>query len=279
MNFLTKILDTYRKGLKYEELEKDFSKLAEEYQGTEDFYKKETLNLTIQNTALKEQIKTLLREQVIDLEVLKDYYESKYGDAIWLYDIHGDGYEDAKNALAVDEAEDATLKEAALWFINEYGLVSNNPTRVVESVMKYFTGKRQWTYTTDNKLFNKGEYWNSAGDSWIGRKGDCDDLAILMHNLIYYIFDTLELDNYYWRLKLCAGGTLTEGHCFNIWLHDDGEWYVVESTLDLKGSLAKTWLKTPMRENNLYSETWGFARKDRSWKGKSDSLNPKGDDE
>jgi len=31
---------------------------------------------------------------------------------------------------------------------------------------------------------------------------------------------------------------------------------------------------SPIKNNNLYRNYWGFARKDRSWKGNASSLEP-----
>jgi len=80
---------------------------------------------------------------------------------------------------------------------------------------------------------------------------------------------------HYWRIKIACGRLVGYGgHAFNIWLHDDGEWYVIESTYDLANSYKKTWLKTPIKNNNLYRDFWGFIRKDRSWLSKYSSLQP-----
>ena len=280
MKFIDYIVGTWNKGLKYDEV---VSRLQEDYDDMCSLTNSLGSQLDQANRdkeLLREEIKSLLETKTINVLTLKDYYENKYGSAIWTYNYDGKGAKDVKNALKVDEEGEETLKDAASYLINHYGLTSGSkPEVVVESVMKYFMQKGEWYYTRDSKLFDKNEYWAPANDSWIGRAGDCDDLAILMHNLVYYIFEKLNLSEHYWRIKLCAGGTLVEGHAFNIWLGDDGEWYVVESTLDLKGSFRKSWLKTPMRFNNLYTNYWGFARKDRSWLGANSSLIPYEGDE
>ena len=91
-----------------------------------------------------------------------------------------------------------------------------------------------------------------------------------MHAVIVELLEMFNMSEYAWRLKFTASHVLGEGgHAYNIWLHDDGEWYVIESTYDLRGSFRRTWLKTPIRNNNMYYNFWGFARPDRSWKGYS----------
>ena len=68
------------------------------------------------------------------------------------------------------------------------------------------------------------------------------------------MFEALNLEDSYWRLEFCAWVLVSSlgGHALNTWLGEDGEYYAIESTFDLKNSHARTWLKTPIRYNNLY---------------------------
>lgn len=224
-----------------------------------------------ENDLLKEQVNTLLNDGLVDVNELKEWYEAKYGDKIWKYNYDNKGLKDVKYALRVKNSK--PLIALAKEIIEYYNIGPiPHPGSVVEAVIKYFTKRKNWIYMHDIKKFKTIEYWQIAEKSAVDREGDCDDLAILMHNVIYYAFKQLGISDKYWRLKLTAGGTLVEAHAFNIWLHDDGNWYAVESTLDLIGSWKKTWLKTPIKNNNLYSKYYGFARKDRSWQGTTSSL-------
>lgn len=277
-NWFDYVINTWNKGTHYNAI---ISELVIEQQKVKDLndsitnLKKQIAEEQNSIKALKEQLKELLNVGVLDLVALKDWYEAKYGDAIWLYNYDGEGTKDVKNALLVQE--ETPLTELSKKLVAKYGLGSTSkPQDIIYSLMSYFSLKSSWKYMTDEELYNKTELWQFADKSCTMRKGDCDDLAILMHNLIYYLFKELGLENHYWRLKLAAGGLIGSegGHCFNIWLHDDGEWYVIESTYDLIGSQKKTWLKTPVKNNNLYGTWWGFARRDRSWLGKASSLEP-----
>ena len=223
---------------------------------------------------LSNQLRTLLNQGKIDVEDVKEYYENKYSGAPWKYDFEGSGRErDTKYALRVTANGEIILKEIAKEIFDRYK--PNNPNEVVKSVMRYFSLRASWKYKYDKDNYGKNEFWALAETSAASRVGDCDDLAIFMHNIIFYILEMAGMSEQYWRLKLCAGSLLGEGgHCFNVWLADDGEWYTVESTYDLKGSLSKTWLKTPIRNNNMYRSFWGFARKDRSWKSSNMVLKP-----
>lgn len=282
MNWINSLLTTYRKGLKYDKLSKELdvsnNALITAHNLLENFKLQSALSISDLHTQfekLKSQMKDMLAQGILNLAAVKPWYEDKYGRVTWLYDYDGKGRKDVKGALAVSKEGEDELVAFCIDFIEKQNLVDvKNPNTIISKVARYFMSSRQWKYVYDSVQFGKREFWQKADISLKTRKGDCDDLAILMHNVIYYLFQELGISEQTWRLKLTAGGTLVEGHCFNIWLHDDGEWYVLESTLDLKGSFNKTWLKAPIRHNNLYTDFWGFARKDRSWAGMASSLQP-----
>lgn len=244
-----------------------------------DIDKLMTLNQEIEKKyqISKNQLQTLLASKTIKLNEIKEWYETKYMNGIWRYKIDGETLQDAKLALRHTKQGEKILQEAAQELIQLYKLNKNNkPEAIISRVMQYFMAKSRWTYMFDNQQFRKREYWEIAEISWQTRIGDCDDLAILMHKLIAFIFRELGMyRQHYWRLKYTASSTLVEGHAYNIWLHDDGEWYVIESTLDLGGSFRKTWLQTPIRKNNMYFNFWGFAREDKSWPGTNRAVEPK----
>jgi hypothetical protein len=48
---------------------------------------------------------------------------------------------------------------------------------------------------------------------------------------------------------------LFEGHANNLWLHEDGYFYTIESTIDPKGTFNKKWLKTPLANASFYTKT------------------------
>lgn len=235
-----------------------FNKLVEEYDEQK-----------VKLDAAEAQIKKLLSDKTVDVLALRDWYEEKFGVTTWLYPIYGDGVlRDARRALLVPDEEQYIIDLLADEIIARYNIVGASPTELVERVKQYFTVKNNWTYVTDAEQYGKADYWERADKSAVTRRGDCEDLSILMHCVIHSLLLKFELQEHYFRLKMTASRVLGEGgHAYNIWLHDDGEWYAVESTYDLQGSFKRTWLKTPIKNNNLYVDFWGFARKDRSFKG------------
>lgn len=285
MSFITQILDTYKKGRRYDEdiktllqqtaiLTDDNRWLQSQQEELLTMYSKEKND----NELLKEQVSKLLKKGVVDVSSLKDYYEQKFGNLTWLYDYNSDGtLSDVKNSLVVPAEEQEHIEIITTLIINKYDLTSSTPpSEIVGKIKKYFSLRSSWTYKYDQEYYGRPDFWAPAHTSAQTRKGDCDDLAILMHCVTHSTLIRLGLEQHYFRLKLTASMVLGEGgHAYNLWLHNDGEWYVVESTYDLRGSLDRNWLKTPVKNNNTYYSFWGFARKDRSFVGSGlESLNP-----
>jgi len=259
------------KDLYITELEADWYKLQNEVLAQLNIIEKESYGRKLAESQLFE----LTNKKTVDIKDLKNWYYTKFSsDKPWLYNARSNGLMDIKDVL--NDGNDITMLEATTTLIDELSLTSNNtPEEIIEKIAWYFVNKKNWQYTKDIDQYKVIEYWERASKSWVSRKGDCDSLAILMHNLIYHSFKILDKSEHYWRLKMVAMGTIVEAHAFNIWLGEDGEWYVIESTLDLRNSLMKTWLKTPLRNNNLYSGVaWGYADKTKSWSGSVTSLEP-----
>jgi len=276
VNFISYIFQTFNKGTKYDVLSDAYDFISEslaEFEVSYGVLESEKEEISQKYEFLKTQYKDLLEEGKLDILDLKSWYEAKYESKVWLYNFDGEGRKDAKLALVVTSNGEEILKDLADELITRYEPV--NPSDVVASVMKYFSQGKNWEYVYDKDQFDLLEFWELAENSAKTRKGDCDDLAILMHNTVYFMFEQLGMSEHYWRLKLAAGRLVGYGgHCYNIWLGDSGEWYVVESTFDLSGSFKRTWLETPIKNNNLYYDFWGFARKDKSWLGLRSSLEP-----
>lgn len=231
---------------------------------------------TKRKAAEKALKKALTKEEPFNILDTKEWYYERFSrQPKWYYNAYSNGLREVSTIISAGEQK--IVKDLANEYITTYKLKKGvTPEEVIETIARHFMKRNNWRYTTDINLYGVPEYWAPAAESIKkGFRGDCDALAILMHNLIYYIFKELGLKQHYWRLKFTAHGTMVEAHAFNIWLGEDGEWYVLESTLDLAGSFNKTWLKTPMRNNNLYTgNPWGFADRDNSWRGLISSLQP-----
>ena len=264
MNFIQQWLNIYSKGLEFDNLEDDYNTLQASYDAVVISNSDLINEVELVQFELKEALKQPEPLNILDL---KEWYENKYGSKPWTYNFNSDGKQrDIKYALRETTGGAKFLREYAQIIFDKYK--PQTPTEVVEVVMRWFKRSTAWKYTSDVKQFNKLDFWQTAEDSLNTFEGDCDDLAILMHCLIYHLLNLTGYESHYWRVKLCIADLLGEGgHALNVWLGDDGEWYAVESTYDLKGSFDRSWLKAPIKYNNLYKGFRGFARKDKSWNG------------
>jgi len=106
---------------------------------------------------------------------------------------------------------------------------------------------RYITYTSDTTLFKKPETWLFAFETWKLRKGDCEDGAILLANML------LRAGIPYWRIRLNAGDVKGGGHAWVSYLREeDDEWYCLDWCYWPNDSL--DWLKYKDAEN--YYSIW-----------------------
>lgn len=95
------------------------------------------------------------------------------------------------------------------------------------------------TYTTDPTQFKKNEAWLFPFETLKLRKGDCEDGAILLANIM------IKSGIPYWRVRLNAGDVQGGGHCWVTYLTENNLWVVLDwcywprESLNLK----KTWKK------------------------------------
>jgi len=94
------------------------------------------------------------------------------------------------------------------------------------------------TYTRDKDMHNRSEFWQYANETMLTRKGDCEDGAILIANMM------LASGIPYWRVRPNAGDVKGGGHCYVTYLREkDNVWYMMDwcywyySSKDFK----KTW--------------------------------------
>ena len=221
----------------------------------------------------KAKITELLHKESVDILELRSWYENKFGTRIWTYNFRGQGQEDVRLAFRYkDNNKKHLVRELNQKIIDKYNINEDFlPHELIEKVKQWFCVRSNWSYIFDHlNPLHPGtiDYWQEIDVSIERKRGDCEDLALLMHTLIRDLFDLYGYEDHKWRLKLCASGVLGEGgHAYNIWLHNDGGWYVIESTYDLFGNFQRAWLKSEMKDYNLYGSPWGFARPDRSFRG------------
>ena len=97
---------------------------------------------------------------------------------------------------------------------------------------------------------------------------NCEGKAKAMYWTFICVLRELGLESHEWRLTFVASMIVgAGGHAYLTWLADNGEYYAIESTYDERRSYQMTWLKTPIRFNNMYGSFWGFATYYKSWVG------------
>jgi len=107
---------------------------------------------------------------------------------------------------------------------------------------------------------DKGEVWSQPDVVLKRNYGDCDDVGTLEYYLIRRILQKLGVwqENKH-RLKCIDGHAFGTGtilkyagrHFYLVWLHQDGEWYTVESTF-YRGKDRRKFGKTPHRKDDMY---------------------------
>lgn len=209
---------------------------------------------------------------------LKEHYMYKYEQSPWTYDAKGEGRMEVSRTLRYDNEE--IIREYARETKERHDLTSDNtPDEIMTKLYEDSIREWDWDYETDKEHFGMIEYWQDADKSLKDMTGDCDDKAIAMYCVAELLFEMLGKGDNFWRLRFTAGRTLSGGHAFCVWLSDDLQWYVVESTMDAEGSYRRAWLEAAIKNQNFYSEFYGFATKYRTWRGDLDVMEPHEDAE
>lgn len=220
----------------------------------------------------KQEILLAVKKETLPIIELKNWYEKRRSQMTWRYNGGRLGLTDVKNYLETTNKDAFTA--LSLELISEYKLRKETPINsVITSIYHYWNKRTSWRYRTDQTLHGRMEWWEEPSETLRTRVGDCETKAMCMYWTIDEALRLLGKAEHDWRLTFTASNVVGEGgHAYLTWLHDDGEYYVIESTYDEKNSKEKTWLRTPMRYNNLYGDPWGFANKHRSWKGTNTAL-------
>ena len=282
MNFFQKLINTYKKGLQYDNLENKRAALAEQLLIEQENY---TLKIIDNNNLLaelsevnrkyeesKKTIQELINNKKLDIQNLKEWYENRREQERWTYNGGRLGNKDVRLYLIPSDYKPFT--EEATIIINKYQLTSNNnPTQIITACYKYWNLRKNWIYYTDMEKYGVIDWWENPNEALKNRHGDCESKAMVMMNTMREALKILGHKEHYWRLTFVCSIVAGEGgHGYLTWLHDDGEYYVIESTYYEQSSFNKTWLRTPMRFNNMYQSPWGFATLEKSWRGNNASL-------
>jgi hypothetical protein len=145
----------------------------------------------------------------------------------------------------------------------------NNESSVILAVMKW-VDKEKFKYGNDI-----GEVWKKPEQVLKDKRiqNDCDDIGILEYYLCREIFKQLnKWDKVKHRLKCVCGNvnrpygvpSSAGGHFYLIWLANDCNWYVMESTYYRNIAISK-FLNSPIKLNPTYGTMWFTFNEEYSW--------------
>ncbi len=268
-NFVQRIIETYNKGLKYDAKINQYEELLDHYLELEYEQDKEIYQLVMDKKELQEKLSSL--NEQLDINSLQNWYEGRRLKKKWTYN-GGRGLKDVKDYLK--PSDDKPFISLAQQLIDTYRLSTKNiATEIIGVMYKYFNKSSSWKYAYDRNKYHKEEMWEDPTLALSEREGDCESKAMVMLNTAVEMLKILDKEKDIWRLTFVCSRVLGEGgHGYLTWLHNDGNYYVIESTYDPVNSKRKTWLKTPIINNNLYQNFWGFANHKQSWKGSNSAF-------
>lgn len=168
----------------------------------------------------------------------EDYFNSKYPKTDLTYkreETDGQYQVDLRNFIQEDDSTIPTVSG-----LDDDSKALSALTLVIASI-KYLSDKEDYGYP---------EYWAYGYQTMKRKKGDCEDGAILLHNIL------LKSGVPYWKLRITAGNVSTgEGHCYLV--------YYVES---LDRWVALDWCFFPntrpvveredYKESKIYGDVW-----------------------
>lgn len=83
--------------------------------------------------------------------------------------------------------------------------------------------KNNIKYTKDKSQYGLNEYWCYAYQTWKNKKGDCEDGAILLYNIL------LKSGIPYWKLRLSAGDVVDGGHAYlTYYCEEQDKWVILD---------------------------------------------------
>ena len=108
-------------------------------------------------------------------------------------------------------------------------------------------------YIDDKSDYGFQEYWSYSYQTWSRKKGDCEDMSILLHNIL------LKSGVPYWKIRLTCGnvddGKGKVGHCFVTYYYEKENKWVLLDCCYYPNSLPIE-LRKDYKEEIFYKETW-----------------------
>lgn len=230
---------------------KDYDRLKADIDNcnlTVSHLKQENLTQIEENFNLANKLVDLLPEK-------KDVNDADYWNKRWKQSIIF--YAAPKRKKITEYLEDREIAEITA--IAQELIDSEEDIRIIvmEWVNKQFKSGK-WIYKVD-----KFETWSPPESSLIPKKGiplDCDDVALIEYYIIREILQLQGLwETHNHRLKMVIGHvheadslkSYAGFHAYLIWLHDDGEFYTIESTFNRDRAIAN-FGKLPHKDNPQY---------------------------
>jgi len=97
----------------------------------------------------------------------------------------------------------------------------NSNDEIAYSCLRYVRSNIR--YKTDTEQFKSDEEWLFAFETQVLRKGDCEDGAIYLANIMK------KSGIPYWRIRLNAGDVKGGGHCWLTYLKEENnQWYIMD---------------------------------------------------
>ena len=277
MNFFQQLLENQRLGQLYPVLETQFKQTVELLHDSNNTIVALNNNISELKTKVEEleAINNILSIPLvpsdykkIDILDYKNKYLNSFSQSPYKYPFTGGTDIDIKYSLRVNTDKMDIVTEYRDKIDEKYN--PQSPLECVESVMKYFLFVKRPKYLSEKK-----DLWAPANEFLETWEDDCDATAIAMNVLTRELLIKKGFKEHSWRIMLFVNDNYLTGHAANIWLHDDGWYYTVESTIDLKGSYTYKWLNVPTYYDSFYKTYRGVATPEKSFTGGRSCLKSK----
>ena len=109
--------------------------------------------------------------------------------------------------------------------------------------------QRNVEYTDDKKQYGYDEYWAKSYQTLKRKKGDCEDGAILMYNIM------LKSGVPYWKIRISAGDTTYGGHAYVTYFDEaNKKWVAMDWCYFPNQSIISQ--RPDYKDDKLYGNVW-----------------------
>lgn len=203
-------------------------------------------------------IKRLFKEQPEE-HTKEDYYNNKYPKYPITYS--GRTLANSQEMISIDVRNFFTPYDFELKTLSIFtGDDDYKALKCVEWVIDNIT------YVTDKSQFGISEEWMFPYETLVTRKGDCDDGAILMANLM------LISGIPYWKIRLVAGNSTAGGHCYvTYYVENKDKWVILDWCFWPNKKLIKDRIEYKL--DKRYKEVWfSWNQKYSFYKGENEDA-------